>query len=764
MRIIDRYVIRQVLMPFCLGLAVFTFLLIIPTLIEYAENLVAKGVATPIVLRLMATLVPQALALTIPMSLLLGLLIGFGRLSADREFVALQACGVSLARLLRPVAVVSLACWAATFYVWLDLMPRSNQAFREITFNVIAASAEYDVKPRVFFTEFPNLTIYVRDIPPSGGGWNGVFMADTRPNSPSAVYLADHGRVVIDREKRTVALALDRAVRHTVDATGKYQVGRFEHLVLSVDPDRVFPQGGPVKGDNEMTIAELRARIAENEKAGVPAANQYLAIQRKFSIPVACLVFGLIGIALGATNRRDGTLGSFVLGLLVVFAYYIPLYIGPGLANSGMMPPWLAAWAPNFILGALGIALFVWRGRVADQPIRLPIPAVLSRFTASRATRVRANAVIAVPGLRILDRYVAAMYIRIMLLSGVAMAGIFYISTFIDLSDKVFRGKATWAMLGAYLWYATPQYVYYIIPLSVLLASLVTVSVLTKNSELTVLKACGVSLYRFAVPMVLCAVIAGGTLFALDESVLGPANRRAEAIRSVMKGLPADTRDSLSRQWVMNRAGTAIYHFNYFDSRQRQLLSLETYRFNPAMDRLTERTVAQRATDVGTPMGAQVVWRLDQGWTRDFDAQGEPRSFAQFDHVEKPLEPPAYFESDAPDARFMSYTQLRDYTARIQAGGLDVLGQQVALARKVAFPFITLIMTLIAVPFAVTVGRSGAMAGIGVGIGLAIAYWTTISVFAALGAGGLIAPLLAAWAPNLLFGTGAGYLLLTVKT
>src|ERR1051325_7022210 len=107
MKIIDRYVIRQVLTPFAIGLMVFTFLLIIPALIEQAETFVAKGVSALVVLRLMATLIPQALALTIPMSLLLGLLIGFGRLSADREFVAMQACGISLTRLLRPVGLIA---------------------------------------------------------------------------------------------------------------------------------------------------------------------------------------------------------------------------------------------------------------------------------------------------------------------------------------------------------------------------------------------------------------------------------------------------------------------------------------------------------------------------------------------------------------------------------------------------------------------------------------------------------------------------------
>ena len=100
----------------------------------------------------------------------------------------------------------------------------------------------------------------------------------------------------------------------------------------------------------------------------------------------------------------------------------------------------------------------------------------------------------------------------------------------------------------------------------------------------------------------------------------------------------------------------------------------------------------------------------------------------------------------------MSFTQLRTYTEQLAQSGFDVVRQRVALYRKLSFPFVTIVMTLIAVPFAVTIGRSGAMAGIGVGIAIALAYWTTILFFAAMGSGGLLAPMLAAWAPNLLFG------------
>jgi LPS export ABC transporter permease LptG/LPS export ABC transporter permease LptF len=759
MKIIDRYVIRQVLMPFGIGLMVFTFLLIIPALIQQAEIFVAKGVSAPVVLRLMATLIPQALALTIPMSLLLGLLIGFGRLSADREFVAMQACGISLMRLLRPVGLTAVLSWAATSYVMIVALPSANQTFREITYNIVAALAEGEVKPRVFFDTFPDLQLYVRDVPP-GGGWKGVFLAVNRPGSAEEIYVAREGRVLLNRERRTVELLLEGVTTHTTDASGKYNVGHSSTLVMSVDPETVFPRQGPAKGDNEMTIAELRARAAELQANGVSTHNQLMAIHRKFSIPVACLVFGLIGLALGATNRRDGALGSFVLGVIIVFAYYIPLYLGPALAKGGRIPPGLAVWLPNIVLGGLGIALFVWRDRVADQPFRFSMPAFLRRQSngasgTSRPRRWRA--------ISILDGYVAAMYLRYLALAGIAMLCVFYISTFIDRSGQVFKGVATWGQLGAFLWYMTPQYVYYVLPLSVLLAALVTIALLTKNSELIVMKACGISLYRVALPMLLCAVVVGGILFSLDQTILGAANYRAQFLLHLMKGAPAETFNAAKRHWTAGMDGD-IYHYTVFNPGTRQLAGLEVFEFADNMTRLKARTYAERADYMGAHEGVLPdFWKLLHGWTREFDSNGAP-NFTAFDTTTKPFESASYFGSEQVDPQFMTYTQLRHYIGQLQTGGFDVLEQQVALWRKISFPFVTLIMTLLAVPFAVTVGRGGAMAGIGVGIGLAITYWTAISIFAALGSGGLIAPALAAWAPNMLFGAGAAYLLLTVRT
>jgi LPS export ABC transporter permease LptF/LPS export ABC transporter permease LptG len=758
MRIIDRYVIRQVLMPFLIGLLVFTFLMMLKPLQLYAEDFVSKGVPGVTVLYLLAMLTPQALALTIPMSLLLGLLVGFGRLSADREFVAMQACGIGLKRLLLPVSIVSLLSMAATGYMWFYGYPAANQTFREVTFNLVADRAEGNVRPRVFYREFPNLMLYVREVPASGDGWDGVFLADTRSGQYGVTYLARHGRIVVNRAKRTVDVALDDVVQRAPNAKGgDYDVLHNDHLILSLDPATIFPPpGAPTKGQTEMTVFELLAAAAEKEGRNQSSHNEWVTIHQKFAIPFACIVFGVIGLALGATHRRDGALGSFVIGLIVVFAYYIPMFLGPQMAKSMLVPPWLAAWLPNLVLGAIAAAMFLWRERVADQPIRLPA------FVERRIARQKIRGGRLGP-LRILDSYVTGMYVRMVLLSAAALMAVFYISTFIDRADKIFKGAATAGMLAAYFWYLTPQYVYYIIPLSVLLATLITIAVLTRNSELIVMKACGVSLYRIAVPMFVAAVGAGVILFALDLTVVGPYFERAERLRLTMNGQATASLNPFSQGWVQGDKDD-FYFFRSYNPETRLLIGLEHYEFRPGMTSMLRHTYVDQASYVRPVGGARGEWKATQGWSREWAANGDFVSLKPIAGETRVFQAAEYYGIQQPDPQYMAFEDLRQYTARMVASGYNMFKEQVWIARRLAFPTATLIMTLIAVPFAVTIGRGGAMAGIAVGISLALVYWVSISFFAALGGGGLIAPALAAWAPNMLFGAAALYLLLTVRT
>ena len=334
-----------------LSLLLLTFILSIPPILRQAEELIVKGIAWTTFLHALVLLLPSSLSLTIPMSVLLGILIGFGRLSADREFVAMQACGVSPFRLLRPVALIAVLGTAATAHQIIVALPDANQTFREITFNVIANRAESNVKPRIFYTEFPNRTIYARDV--TAGGWKEVFLADTSEPGRTTVYFARDGRLLVDREKRTVALELTSGTRHTTSTIepDEYEGADYDRVLIHLDPNTVFSNITPTKTPTEMSIAELRESIATAAQQGDPAYAQRYTIQMKFAIPAAALVLALIGLALGASHRKDGRLASFVLGFGVIFAYYVVLWTFRAAGHSGRFPPELAPWMPNIIFG-----------------------------------------------------------------------------------------------------------------------------------------------------------------------------------------------------------------------------------------------------------------------------------------------------------------------------------------------------------------------------------------------------------------------------
>ncbi len=786
LRTIDRYVIREVIPPFFLSLIIFTFLLEIPPVMRELETLVAKGVSWQIAGRIVMTLIPQGLGLTIPMALLTGLLIGLGRLSADREAVALLACGVSPYRLMRPVLLMATIASAATMYVMIKAIPDANQTFREITFEVISKKVENDIRPREFFEDFPGWVLYVRDQPEHTSGWRDVLVANTSRPDATELYLAARGRLVLNRDERRVDLVLADGVRYSGGKPGETQTYAFGELTTALNPDAVFRRAELPRGVTEKTIAELRQDIQTKVKGGVSPHPEIMQIEQKFSIPAACFVFAVIGLALGLTVARDSKLAGFVVGVGVIFAYYIVMflaeayvkgyYAAPQPADSQHLLAHLARWIPNAVLGGFGAAALVWRARFSERqlPISLPfavphLPARWSRGPATdspaappspRGSRRRVVVVLRVPAFRVpgpglLDRYVSRLYLRVVALAFLALLGLFYISTFIDASDKLFKGVATGGMVLQLLIYKTPQFVYFVIPIAALLSVLVTFGTLSRTSELTVIKACGVSLYRIAIPVVLLSLCWSAALFALDQEILARANRRAGVIDDTIRGRPPKTFSPLNRRWIIGRDGS-IYHYGLFDARSRTLTSLAVYRLVPDQWRLASETHAATAT-------YQQGWTGSTGWVTEFPKTGSP-VWRPFTRQALALEPPDYFGTEIADAEMMTAAQLRRSIGELAQSGFNYIPQAVELQRKIAFPFVTFVMTLLAVPFGVTTGRRGALYGIGLGIVIALWSWLVMSVFIAIGKTGMLPPALAAWTPNIIVTACALYLILTTKT
>lgn len=773
MRTLDRYLIRETLGPFALGLVLFTFLIAIQPMLTTAELLVSKGTPMPTVGYLLLTLLPHALGLTIPMAFLAATVMALGRLSGDREAVALLACGVSPLRILRPVLGLAAVAAAATFYVLVWLMPQANQTFIDALFELTQKMAAQDVKTRMFYEGFTGKVILVSDRTPEGQ-WKDVLLADTSQPGRPAVQLADTGQLVIDDDRKLVNIVLDKVSGYQpMPSTGEYQLQRSGREITQIDPNVVFGAArGQAQDLNAMSLAELDRAAAMKVASGLSPHNEIMWKQQRFSFPVASLVFALIGLALGLHTRKEGKMAGFAIGIAVILAYYGVMAVFEGRAKAGQFPAVWARWMPNIILGLIGAALLWVKMQGTGRGVELRLPAGLRAWwPGTRATgdstegsadgRPQVVLVIRLPQFTIwrpqlMDLYVGGRYLRTIALAFFGLLSLYYIVEFIEMSEKVQKGNATLGMVAEYFYYATPTFVYFVVPLSTLVAVLTTFGGLTRTNELTVLRACGVSLYRTALPLLLLAVVWSGILFVLEDRVLAHSQRKAEILKDVIRDRPPKNFNLANRSWLIGRQGP-IYHYAVYDARHQTLYQLSAFETTKAPFRLLSHTWA-----------AQVVfqegeWRATDGWVQTFAPDGTARRETFTSRV-LALDAPEDFGTEQVEAAFMNYGELSDYIDRLGESGFSIAEHRVELHRKLAFPFVTLVMTLLAVPFGVTTGRRGALYGIGLALALAVSYLVISHIFIAFGNAALLPPVLSAWATNLCFAAGALMMVFTVRT
>lgn len=351
---LDRYVFREIAWLFLASLAVLTVVLGLAQLLQLTQLVINKGIPLSSVFLLQLYLAPSFLAVTLPMAQLVAIVMGFSRLASDLEITALRASGVSLARLLRPMAFFSLVVFAITAFFIIYALPRSNHAFRSHLFTVLRTKTNVELRERVFNDYFPGVMLYVDEVRRAGTLLRGVLISDTRnPNSPQTI-TAHEGMLLADPKELRVFLRLKEGSIHSwIGLKERYDLLSFSiyDLTLSLGEKLAAPLR---KRTRELTLGELAAHIRDLEKQGKPAHRLRISLQQKFSLPFACLLLGFVGAPLGMLNRRSGRFGGMVVSLSVILVYYLLLSAGEALGGEGVVPPVVAVWAPNLFLGVVG--------------------------------------------------------------------------------------------------------------------------------------------------------------------------------------------------------------------------------------------------------------------------------------------------------------------------------------------------------------------------------------------------------------------------
>jgi len=799
MRLLDRYICREVVSHAALGLAVFTFVFFVPRLVQLMDLVVRHAGGAGTVAMLFLSVLPPVMGFTLPMAVLVGVLIGLGRMSADSEIVALHASGISLRRLLLPIGAVATLAAIITLATTFWLSPVSLRALRHLESKLLSSQAPFAVQPRVFDERFPHLILYVQDVEAAAVRWRGVFIASTggfavRPSDGSAaganestVTTAETALIVPGPAQGQIELQLGSGSTHEYDTRDpdRYNVTTFGENDIPVDISSTSTE----QPSAPLTPAERSVSTLAADR-GPTWRDSRVELQRRIAFPAACLIFALLGVPIGVRPRRGGRAAGLILALVLIGGYYFLFVYGIHMAQQGRIDPWIGVWAANIVTAIAGLFFFrrienvrkpsrvaAWLESIAakrrkaklsletaEQAAPAPLAngpiAIASATAAARIGGVvRARSAMAFPML--VDVYVLRQffYYLLVLLAGFVL--IFDAFTLFDLLGDISRNHISALTVLSYFRYLIPLMIYQLAPLATLVATLVTLAVLAKNNEVTALKASGISLYRLVLPLMLAGGLVAGGMFLLDDTFLPYANQRQDALRNRIKGRPAQTYFQPARQWIFGE-NAKIYNYELFDPDRQLFGGLNVFELDPATFQIRRRVFATRAS--WEP--SENTWVLTGGWVRDFDADGRVARYDPFKatSLAELTEPPGYFRREVRQYYQMNWRQLGEYIASLRQAGFDTARLSVQWQKKFAFPMIAAVIVFLSAPFAFLVGTRGAVGGLAVAVGIGISYWAASALFEAMGSVGQLPPLLAGWAPDAIFGFLGVYFFLRMPT
>jgi len=354
------YILKDIFPVFFIGLMVFTIILLMDKIFKLIEMIVNRGVGFSEIIMLLVFISPSFLIFTIPMAVLLSILITFGRLSGDSEIIAFKASGMSLYQLFLPVSIFSIGAYLLTTFLVLYGLPWGNQGFKTTLYRIAQSKADIEIKERVFNDTFDGLVVYVEKVPMEGKKIEGILIYDERDQGKTNTIFAKEGFLSSNPASQEVTLRLFSGDIHRFDPRSNvYQKVAFDTYDLRLELGKAISGLGRKLKDHEMSIDDIKEKIKKKSGTGEDTTAQEVELQKRYAIPFACIVFGLLGVPLGIQPRRSGRSYGFVFSILILLTYYISLMASEILALRQTLPVFLAGWAPNFLFGGLGIYLLI---------------------------------------------------------------------------------------------------------------------------------------------------------------------------------------------------------------------------------------------------------------------------------------------------------------------------------------------------------------------------------------------------------------------
>jgi len=291
---------------------------------------------------------------------LISILIAMGRFSTDNEITALKTSGVSLIQIYYPIAIISVIVFVFTFIMGYYLVPHSYSATNNLLFTIAQQNASVGIKEKVFNSDFKGILLYAEKIHPKGYFMENVMISDSRISREQNTILAKKAYFVADADSMTVLMRLEGGSIHRVSSDfKKYSKIDFKIYDINLDLSTTIKSGNDnSKTKREMTMTELLEKMKKPGLNEVALRELAIEVHKKFSIPLSCIIFGLLAMSLGIRSHRAVKSKGFTIGLIIATSYYLMRIGGEAFVETGYLSPGIGVWIPNIIFTILGICLF----------------------------------------------------------------------------------------------------------------------------------------------------------------------------------------------------------------------------------------------------------------------------------------------------------------------------------------------------------------------------------------------------------------------
>ncbi len=357
-KLLDRYIFTELLSPFSLSLGTLCFIMLTRELLRLVELLVSKGVGLWAVLKVFAHLLPSFLVLTLPIAGIIASITAFGRLSLDKELVAMRAAGLSLLRLARPVMLFALLVFGLTTWLAQWGQPWSSINLKKVALNLLRDQLVLALERGSFAEPIPKMTIYVSEKGDEASG--GIFISDERNAEDPRIIVARGYHVLIDNSTDQVALRLRDGVIHSrPDEFDQYQLASFSNYDLKLS----LAQSGYAANEERPSYEQLIDRLKQSPRDPW-ALRRLTEYYKDMAFPTASLILCMLGVPVGIVSKRSGRIGGFAVGVFVIVAYYVMNMACEFLVTAAVIPPFAGAWLPNSVFL---IITLLWFSRMSKQ-------------------------------------------------------------------------------------------------------------------------------------------------------------------------------------------------------------------------------------------------------------------------------------------------------------------------------------------------------------------------------------------------------------